>query len=56
MVGGSNAAAAAELKVACEAELEAGLPALNAALEALKELSKADIAEVKAMKRKKKVY
>ena len=46
----ASAAQAAELKVTCEAELEAGMPALNAALNALKELSKADIAEVKAMK------
>ena len=41
---------ATRLKESCEADLESALPALEAALNALKELSKNDIAEVKALK------
>ena len=38
------------LKEACEADLSSAMPALNAAIKALKSLSKKDIVEVKSMK------
>merc|ERR1719487_921352 len=38
------------MKEDCQADLDKALPALNAALDALKQLKKADIGEVKAMK------
>merc|ERR1711871_979064 len=40
-----------EMKASCEAELAEAIPALNAAVKALKTLSKGDIVEVKAMKK-----
>ena len=41
---------AAVIKADCEKDLEAAMPALEAALDALSKLSKGDIGEVKAMK------
>jgi len=41
---------AKEMKESCEAELSQAMPALNAATEALKQLTKGDITEVKSMK------
>merc|ERR1711871_1186229 len=46
-----QAAEANEMKASCEAELAEAIPALNAAVKALKTLSKGDIVEVKAMKK-----
>lgn len=46
----AKAAEARELQLQCEKELQAAMPALNAAMEAVKELSKADVSEVKALK------
>lgn len=46
----ASVAEASELQAACEAELARATPALEAALQAVKELSKNDVAEVKALK------
>lgn len=47
----AQAAAANEIKSSCEAELALAIPALEAAVKALKTLTKGDITEVKAMKK-----
>ncbi|KFG51661.1 putative dynein heavy chain [Toxoplasma gondii p89] len=46
----SQADAAAEVREQCKAELDTALPALTAAVEALKKLSKSDITELNSMK------
>jgi dynein heavy chain len=46
----AQAAEASVIKADCEKDLEAAMPALEAAVDALSKLSKADITEVKSMK------